>query len=123
MNLFNKENDFKFVVRKWNTDNDQSNANYDVENEIIYNTEVLKYNLCNCSDVLLLERGGITVIAVDETQVIIKNCAPLTNCVTKTNGRTTVNANSDNNIVNTNGFEFFQYEAKFVRETTRSKSS
>ena len=123
MNLFNKENDFKFVVRKWNTDNDQSNANYDVENEIIYNTEVLKYNLCNCSDVLLLERGGITVVAVDETQVIIKNCAPLTNCATKTNGRTTVNANSDNNIVNTNGFEFFEYEAKFVRETTRSKSS
>ena len=123
MNLFNKENDFKFVVRKWNTANDQSNANYDVENGIIYNTEVLKSNLCNYNDVLLLERGRITVVAVDETQVIFKNCAPPTNFVTKTNGRTTVNTNSDNNIVSTNDFEFFEYEAKFARETTRSKSS
>ena len=37
----------KFVTKKWNIVNNDQNANYDVGNEIIYNTEVLKSNLCN----------------------------------------------------------------------------
>ena len=37
-NLLNKANDSKFVTRKWNIANDQSNANYEVVNEIYYNT-------------------------------------------------------------------------------------
>ena len=37
-------------LRKWNIVNDQSNANYDAENEIIYNTEVLKPNICDFDD-------------------------------------------------------------------------
>ena len=41
--------------------NDQSNANYDVENEIIYNTEVLKSNICDYSDAYILVRGDISV--------------------------------------------------------------
>ena len=47
LNLFNEPNDSKFVIRKWNSINNQPNANYDVGNEIIYNAEVLKSkNLC-----------------------------------------------------------------------------
>ena len=38
-------NDCKFVTRKLNIVNDLSNANYDVKNEVIYNTEALKSNL------------------------------------------------------------------------------
>ena len=45
-NLLNKTNDSKFVTRKLNIANDQLNANYDVANEIIYNTEVLISSLC-----------------------------------------------------------------------------
>ena len=41
MNLLNEVSDSKFVTRKWNFVNDQSNANYDVGNEIIYHVEVL----------------------------------------------------------------------------------
>ena len=37
LNLLNEASDTKFVKRKWNTANDQSNANYNVRNEIIYN--------------------------------------------------------------------------------------
>ena len=44
LNLLNEASDSKFVTRKWNTDNDKSNWNYDVRNEIIYNTENLKSN-------------------------------------------------------------------------------
>ena len=40
LNSLNKAKEFKFVTRKWNLVNDQSNAYYDVGNEIIYNTEV-----------------------------------------------------------------------------------
>ena len=45
--LLDKANNSKFVIRKWISVNDQSNENYDVEKEIIYNTEVLKSNLCD----------------------------------------------------------------------------
>ena len=55
MNLLN---DAKFVNRKWNTVNDQSNANYDTGNEIIYNTEALKSNLCDCSNAYILLKGN-----------------------------------------------------------------
>ena len=43
LNLLKEPNDSKFVTRKWNV-SDQSNVNYDVGIEIIYNTEVLKSN-------------------------------------------------------------------------------
>ena len=35
------------MKRKWKIVNDQSNENYNIENETIYNTEVLKSNLCD----------------------------------------------------------------------------
>ena len=62
LNLLNEASDSKFVTRKWNIVNDQSNANYDVGNEIIYNTEVLKSNFCNYNDAYILVRGNITII-------------------------------------------------------------
>ena len=42
LNLLNEANDSKFVTRTLNIINDNSKANYVVENEITYNTEVLK---------------------------------------------------------------------------------
>ena len=83
LNLLNEANDSKFVPRKWNIVNDQSNANYDAGNEIVYNTEDLKSNLCNYNDAYILVRGDITVIAAPETQVAFKNCAPFIKCITK----------------------------------------
>ena len=50
LNLLNEASDSKFVTRKWNLVNHQSNANYDLGNEIIYNTEVLESNLCDYND-------------------------------------------------------------------------
>ena len=51
----------KFVTRKWNIANDNSNVNYDEGNEINYNTEVLKSNLCDYKDAYILVKGDITV--------------------------------------------------------------
>ena len=79
---------FKFVTRKWNIVNDQSNPTYDVGNEIIYNREVLKSNLCDCNDAYILVRGDITIIGHQATQVAFKNGAPFTKCITKIDGAT-----------------------------------
>ena len=46
----------QFMISKWIIVNDQSNANYDVRNEIIYNTEALKINLCDLNNVYILVR-------------------------------------------------------------------
>ena len=68
LNLLNESNDYKFVTRKWNIVNNQSNANYDERNKVIYNTEVLISNLCDYNDAYILVRGDITI--TDATQVI-----------------------------------------------------
>ena len=73
MNLLNEANDSKFVTRKWNIVSDNANANYDVGNEIIYNTEVLKSNLCDYYDAYILVRGCITVTAALATKVAFKS--------------------------------------------------
>ena len=83
LNLNNEINDSKFVTRKWNNVNDNSKSSYDATNEITYNTEILKSNLCDYNNVYILVRGDITVVAVLATQVAFKNCAPFSKCTTK----------------------------------------
>ena len=73
LNLLNEANDSKFVIRKWNIANANSNANY-------YNDD---YN-----DAYILVRGDITVTAVPETQATYKNYVPFTKCITKSDGTT-----------------------------------
>ena len=70
LNLLNEANDSEFVTRKWNIDNDNSKANHDVGKEIIYNTEVLKSNICDYNDAYILVRGNITIIGLQVTQVV-----------------------------------------------------
>ena len=52
MNLLNESCDSKFAIRNWNTVNNQSNANYDVGNDIIYN---------DYHDTYTLVTGNITI--------------------------------------------------------------
>ena len=89
LNLLNGASNSKFVTRKWSIFNDQSNANYSVGNEIIYNTNVLKSNLCDYSDAYILVRSDITIIRRNiATRVTLKNCALFIKCITKINGTT-----------------------------------
>ena len=64
----NESSNSKFVTRKWDIVNEQTNSNYDGGNEILYNTEVLKSNLCDYSDTYILVRGDIIVVAAIATQ-------------------------------------------------------
>ena len=90
LNLLNEASNSKFVTRKWSIVNDQSNANYDVGNEVIYNTKVSKSNLCDYNDSYILVKGDIAIIGHQETQVAFKNFAPFTEGITKIDG-TTIN--------------------------------
>ena len=93
LNLLNQPNHAKFVTRKWNIANDQSNANYDVGIEIIYNTEVLKSNLRDFDDAYLLVRGDIVTTAYNnQTPVAFKKCATFVKCIPKIDGTTLGNA-------------------------------
>lgn len=88
MSIFNASSDSKLATRKSNIVKDQSNASYDVTNGITYNTDVLKFNLCNYKDAYILVRGYITTIAPPATKVAFNNCPPFTQCTTKPGGTT-----------------------------------
>ena len=77
----------KFATRKWYIVNDQNNGQYGRGNEndsgIKSETEVIKPNLCDYSDLYILVTGDIKVADVAaNTNVAFKNCAPFTRCVT-----------------------------------------
>ena len=54
---------------KWNIVSDQSNANFDVRNEVIYNKNVLKSNFCDYNEVDILVTGDIPAVAARDGQV------------------------------------------------------
>ena len=76
LNLLNETNYFKFVTKN----EILSSANYDIENEIIFNTEVLKSNLCDYNDAYSLVRCNIAILRHQAKQI----ASPLfTKCITK----------------------------------------
>ena len=79
----NVTNYSKFVATKRNIFNDNSKANFNAGNEIIFNTEFLKSYLCDYTDVYILVRGDTTATAALLTKVAFKNFAPFTKYSTK----------------------------------------
>ena len=98
LNLLNEENDSKFVTGIWNIVNDLSNANYNVRNEFIYSTEVLKSNLSDYNDAQILVKGDNTVTAFPAVQVSFRYFAPFAKCSTKID-RTIVDDAEDLDLV------------------------
>ena len=80
----NEPNDSKFVTRKWEIDNDQSNSNHDIGNKIIY--KVFKLDLCDYNGAYILVKCDITVTAARAIEVWFKNCAPFNKCIKKKDG-------------------------------------
>ena len=66
------------MLRKWNIFNDQSNADYHVGNEIIYNAEeVLKYNLPDYNDSYILVKGTVAIVGNIEARVALKKMSAI----------------------------------------------
>ena len=72
LNLLNERNDSELVTRKWNIINDQSNASYNVVNEIISNTEVWKSKLGDYNDAYILVRSDIVTTAHNNSSSVKK---------------------------------------------------
>ena len=50
---------------------------------INYETETIKWSLCDYSDASILVTGNITAEADNNTDIAFKNCAPFSTCTTK----------------------------------------
>ena len=92
VNLLNdSENEFpKFPKRKWYIISDRNNRQFGRGNEndstIKFKTKVIKPGLCYYSDAYILVTGDIKVAGVAaNTNLVFKNCAPFTRCVTHIN--------------------------------------
>ena len=84
----------KFRTRNWVEINDESRGAYNVNSQINFKTTILKSSLCDYSDAYILAKGTISVnstaaagAAVNNInkEVIFKNCAPFTNCISEIN--------------------------------------
>ena len=84
----------KFRTRNWVEINDGISGAYSPNKQIRFKTAMLGSILCDYSDAYILAKGNITVnntaaagaAANNATKkVIVKNCAPFTNCTRKIN--------------------------------------
>ena len=85
-NFLNESGDSKFVTSQWNNIKDRWNANYDAGNEIIYNTDVLKCNLCDLNDTYIPVRRNVTITRNVASRVAFKKCTPFINDGTTIDG-------------------------------------
>ena len=116
LNLLNETNDSKFVTRKWNIVNDNPKSNYDATKQIAYNTEILKFNLCDYKDAYILVRGDITDVAAPVIQVAFKNCAPFTKCITKKIDEITIDDAEDLDLVMSK-YNLIEYSSNYSQTT------
>ena len=93
----------KFRTKNWVEINDESRGTYNVNSQIKFKTTMLKSRLCDYSDAYILVKGTITIegAAADaaarqaderDKEVVFKNCAPFTNCISEINNTQVDNA-------------------------------
>ena len=90
----------KFRTRNWVEINDDIRGAYSPNKQIRFKTAMLRSSLCDYSDAFILVKGNISVhntgtaeapTEIDK-EVIFKNCAPFTNCISKINNTQIDNA-------------------------------
>ena len=85
----------KFRTRNWVEINDESKESYKPGSSINFKTTMVRSNLCDYADAYILVKGTIIITgAGDERnkQVIFKNCAPFTKCISRINNTDIDNA-------------------------------
>ena len=79
----------KFRTKNWVEINNESRGTYSTNNQIKFKTSMLRSSLCDYSDAYIVASGTITIAALaagggnNNMQVVFKNCAPFTNCISK----------------------------------------
>ena len=81
---------FKFRIKNWVEINDESRGTYYVNRQINFKTSVLRSSLFDYRDAYILVKWNVTVNNTGSAdadanntneQVIYKNCAPFTECI------------------------------------------
>ena len=79
-------------TKNWVKINDESQGIYNKDNQIGFKTSMLRSSLCNYSNAYILVKTTITVAEVAAAapnnankKVILRNCAPFTNCISRIN--------------------------------------
>ena len=84
----------KFRTRNWVEINDDLKRGYSPNKQVRFKTAMLRSSLCDYIDAYILAKGNMSVnntpaagAAANNTnkKLIFKNCAPFTNCKSKTN--------------------------------------
>ena len=79
----------KFRTKLWVELNDESSGTYNVNSQIKFETSMFKSSLFDYSDAYIFVKSTITVpntaAANNRKNIIIKNYAPFTNCLSKIN--------------------------------------
>ena len=86
----------KFATKKWIGVYDGPDKKHQPNKKIEINTSLLRSDLCDYSDAYIIVKGTITVVRPNNAKrnkaVTFKNNAPFINCISKTNGVKTDNA-------------------------------
>ena len=98
----------KFRTKNWVEINGDLRRTYKTNCLIGFKTSILKSSLCNCSGAYKLSKGTITVpntaaaAAVSnngDKEVIFKNCAPFTDCISEISNTQADNAKGINVVM------------------------
>ena len=91
----------KFVTRNWINVHNQSGDIYDYKKQIRFKTSILRSDLCDYSDVYILEKGLITVVNtalvshirdIRDRPLVLKNNSLFISCISKINNELIENA-------------------------------
>ena len=85
----------KSKIKNWVEINDESRGAYNVNSQIKFKNSKSRSSLCDYSDSYILLNINITIpntAANNRKEIIIKNCTPFTNCISKINNTQTDNA-------------------------------
>ena len=114
----------KFRTKNWVEINDESRRAYIVNSQIKFKTTMLKSSLCDYSDAYIFVKGSISVnntaatgAAVNNTnkEVIFKNCAPFTNCISEINNMQIDNAKDIDIVLSM--YNLIEYSDNYTKTT------
>ena len=89
----------KCRTKNWIEINDDARGTYNNDSQIKFKTSVLKSSLFDYSDAYILAKGTISIAAREgdnpnngDREVVFKNCAPFTDCISEINNTEIDNA-------------------------------
>ena len=114
----------KFKTKNWVEVNYNSRRTYNTNGQIKFKISISKSSLCNFSDACMLVKG---IISVPNTvcknnanrEIMLKNCAPFTDCISGINNTQVDNANDIGVVMPMNNLIEYSYNYSNTSGTLR----